>query len=258
MDYGIYINLFIIFIIFYYCNKYIQNRNKESVNKQNINKYAVYTVITGKDKIYDKIHAQDKNFKENNIDYYLFTNNKFVSSNFFKVMYVDSPLSDKILSRDIKINVHKYLPNYEKTLYIDGNVKIKNHLKLLFLNMKSDIETYEIDRNMIEEMEWIHKNKYCSKKILMNKLRKYKNDGFDIEKNKILYGKIILRKNIPEMKYFQKLWFHEYKDILRDQLSLPYCIWKYNISHTSLGEGPFEKNNKHFLTYFKNLVKHNK
>ena len=33
-------------------------------NEENINIYAVYTVITGKKDLYDKIHEQDKKFKE--------------------------------------------------------------------------------------------------------------------------------------------------------------------------------------------------
>lgn len=234
-------------------DKYIKSKLKKKINK-----YAVYTVITGKTKIYDKIHPQNMNFKENNIDYYLFTDNKSIKSGFFKVIYVKSNLSSKLLSRDIKINIHKYLPNYEKTLYIDGNVKIIHKLFPLFIEMESDIETYKLKRNIIEEMNWIEKNKYCSKKVLNEKLIKYENDGFNTKKTKILYGKIILRKNIIQIKKFNELWFNEYKDILRDQLSLPYCIWKLKINHKTLGEGPFEKDNKHFIKYFKNLIKHNK
>lgn len=222
-------------------------------NEENINIYAVYTVITGKKDLYDKIHEQDKKFKESTIDYYLFTDNKTVKNSFFKVVYIQSLMPSKILSRDIKIQVHKYLPNYKKTLYIDGNVKIINFLSPLFNNMTADIETYYINRNLIEESEWIIKRNYCSEEILANKLNKYKNEGLDIENTKTKYGKILLRKKLVKMEKFQKAWFEEYLDILRDQLSLPYCLWKFRIKHRNLGK---TYRCKHFEEYFNHLGKH--
>ena len=223
------------------------------IKKEKKNKYAVYTVITGKKDLYDKIHEQDKKFKERNIDYYLFTDNKTVTNSFFKVVYIKSSIPSKILSRDIKIQVHKYLPNYRKTLYIDGNVKIINFLSPLFYNMTADIETYYIKRNLIEESEWIAKKNYCSEEILANKLNKYKNEGLDIENTETKYGKILLRKKLIKMEKFEKAWFEEYLDVLRDQLSLPYCLWKFQIKHRNLGK---TYRCKHFEKYFNHLGKH--
>ena len=226
----------------------------------NMNKLSVYTVITGKDKLYDKIHKQNFKFKENIIDYYLFTDNKTLKSNYFKVIYVKSKLPSKILSRDIKINVHKYLPNYKKTLYLDGNVKINNYLSKLLNNMESDIETFSITRNIKEEAEWIKKKKYCSEEILKKKLKEYANQGFNLEKSQTLYGKIILRKGkSKKLNKFSETWFKEYKIISRDQLSLPYCIWKYGISHKTLGNKKLNippYNQKIFKKYFIHMGAH--
>lgn len=225
------------------------------MNKNKENKYAVYTVITGEKFLYDKVHYQDNKFREKYIDYYLFTNNNKVKNDFFKVVYVKSSLKSRNLSRDIKIQAHKYLPYYKKTLYIDGNVKITNFLSPLFKNMVAEMETYSINRNIIKESAWIAQRKYCSEKILNDKLDKYKNDGFDLENSETKYGKVLLRKNSIKMKKFEMSWFDEYLDIQRDQLSLQYCLWKFDIKHKNLGKS-FRC--KHFKKYFKHLGKHKK
>ncbi len=56
------------------------------------------------------------------------------------------------------------------------------------------------------------------------------------------------------MENFEKAWFEEYLDVLRDQLSLPYCLWKFKIKHRNLGKS-FRC--KHFEKYFNHLGKHN-
>lgn len=212
-----------------------------------MNKFVVFTVITGKEILYDHLLKQNIKLKEENIDYLLFTNNSDVKSDFFDVIYIDSELNDKDLSRDIKINTHKYVDKYDLSLYIDGNVLIKNKLSKIFENNKNEFAAYYLKGNSIDEGDYIIKHKYSTKDNVKNRLDMYKNDGFDISNSKRIYGKILMRKNSKTLENFNNQWYSEYQYVNRDQLALPYLITKLNIDIKIWG---FWVQNEHFKKYF--------
>ena len=71
-----------------------------------VKKICVYTCITGD---YDNIEELD--FKESEIDYYLFTNNKNIVSKTWKVTYVDNDLyaSNKIIYAVLKVKFRNFI-----------------------------------------------------------------------------------------------------------------------------------------------------
>lgn len=92
-----------------------------------MNKICVYTCITGN---YDKVNELP--FKEKEIDYYLFTNNKSIKSNTWKVIYIEDENLDNIrLARKHKILGNDITTKYDITVWIDGASYIKKILKSL-------------------------------------------------------------------------------------------------------------------------------
>ena len=86
------------------------------------NKICVYTCITGD---YDAVKEINC---EKGIDYYLFTNNKNLKSNSWKVIYIENEdnLSNVKLARKIKILGYPSITdNYEVNLWMDGAVEFK-------------------------------------------------------------------------------------------------------------------------------------
>ena len=76
--------------------KYYSKVNK---NGENMEKICVYTCITGN---YDNL--KDVLVKEDNVDYICFTDNKYLSSSTWKIMYIeDKTLTAHYLSRKIKM-----------------------------------------------------------------------------------------------------------------------------------------------------------
>ena len=73
-------------------------------------KICVYTCITGN---YDDL--KEVKIKEDNIDYICFTNNKELTSNSWKIIYIeDNSLDNHYLSRKIKMLGHPYIDeNYD-------------------------------------------------------------------------------------------------------------------------------------------------
>ena len=76
-------------------------------------KICVYTCITGN---YDQV-VEFPDLKEDNIAYYLFTNNKSIKSSFWNVVYINDAELDNIrLARKIKILGHSVLNKYDITV----------------------------------------------------------------------------------------------------------------------------------------------
>ena len=104
-----------------------------------INK-VVYTAIFGE---YEPLKELKRKYKEKGIDYICFTNNKDIlnmKSN-WKIIFLDIEKPDNwnnsyaiwdnhFMNREIKINIEKYLNNYDFSLYIDGSFKVVNKLLL--------------------------------------------------------------------------------------------------------------------------------
>ena len=101
-------------------------------------KKCVYTCITGD---YDEVKTFP-NLNENEFDYYLFTNNKKIRSDFWKVIYIDNDGLDNIrLARKIKVLGHDILSDYDITIWLDG----ASYPKMLiseFINDCCDLKKY--------------------------------------------------------------------------------------------------------------------
>lgn len=215
-------------------------------------KIAAYTVITGLDKPYDKNFEQNNKIKNENIDYFLFTNNTNIKSKFYKVVYVENNenLNCKDLSRHIKIMSHLYLKDYDATIYYDGNVCILKDIKKLvdkFIDYELSLFILGKNNNFKKEYEYIKQNvKSCipnAKKIKESEIYK---DYYDCPR---YYGKIIIRQNNDTVKEFNELWFQEYMKLGRDQMSIPYCIDKSHIKFKNMGCKLGDES--YFLEFFK-------
>lgn len=85
------------------------------------NKKVIYTVIAGN---YDSL------LKQPNVDGYdfiCFTDNKELKSDLWEIREIPQELNDLTdvkKNRCIKILAHKYLPEYDFSIYIDGNISI--------------------------------------------------------------------------------------------------------------------------------------
>ena len=83
-------------------------------------KVAVYTCITGG---YDSL--KDPLVVNKDVDYICFTDNARLNSNVWKIRSIPEEL--KMLSnvkkqRIVKICPHRYLPEYDVSVWIDGNI----------------------------------------------------------------------------------------------------------------------------------------
>ena len=223
---------------------------------------CVYTCITGN---YDKINELKE--KEQGIDYYLFTNNKNIKSNTWKVIYVeDNKLNNIKLARKIKILGHEIIKkNYDVSVWIDGNIIIKKSIKQFvekFLQKTDKIVAFKhSERNSVyEEMDACIK--YQKESIHnINKLKEfYKKESFQDNTGLIESTVHIKRHNDPQVKQAMEVWFsivQKYSE--RDQLSFNYAIEKTNLKvkwiEESVWNNEWFENNKHIKTTTKEEFK---
>lgn len=217
-------------------------------------KICVYTCITGS---YDKVN--ELKFKEPGIDYFLFTNNKKIKSNTWKVIHIqDKTLSNTKLARKIKIMGHNAIKDYDLCVWIDGNIIIKSSIKK-FLDdvMKKEdklIAFKHSERNTIaDEMDACIKYK---KESISNidKLKKfYKKEKFKDDCGLIESTVYVKMQKDPTVSKTMKLWFDMIKNYTeRDQLSFNYAISKTKLKvkwiNKSVWNNEWFKSNKHKAT----------
>ena len=195
-------------------------------------KKVIYTCITGN---YDNL--LEPKYISPGFDYICFTDNKNLKSNIWKIL----PIPDNLLylskvkqQRNIKINAHKYLSNYDLSIWVDSSVKLSDNMnKLLctldFINYNIFITKHPQRNCVYKEGEACIKLKKDIAENINKELDFFRNSGMPenyglVETNVMIrlhneYSCIAL---MGEWWYYLNMYSH------RDQLSLPYCLWKLN------------------------------
>lgn len=211
-----------------------------------MNKICVYTCITGD---YDSL--KNLSYPDNNFDYICFTNNKDITSDFWKVVYISEDLDNLTLARKIKILGHDELKKYDLTIWLDGAMQLRKPLST-FLDECCDLDNYDMvgfnhrDRDCIyDEIDtcvFLFKESVENAKKIETFLRKEKYP----EHNGLIESTVLIRKNNNEVKNLMNLWFDMlFKYTRRDQLSFNYCLWKNPINIQMLDMNVFD--NEYFV-----------
>ena len=210
-----------------------------------MNKICVYTAITGN---YDNL--KKIKYKDKNIDYICFTNNKDITSDFWKIIYVDEDLDNLTLARKIKIKGYEYLKEYNITIWMDGAIEVLKPISI-FLKEKCDLEKYDMigfkhkyrDCIYDEINECVRLNKETIDNALI--LEKFLIKEKYPKHNGLIESTVLVRKNNKKVNILMNDWFNMLiKYTRRDQLTFNYCLWKNSIEINFLNLYVFD--NKYF------------
>jgi len=186
---------------------------------------AIYSALTGD---YDDVH--ELLYKEEGVDYLLFTNNPSLKSKTWQVVIVESELDDVLLSREIKMLPYKYLGDaYDMSIYIDANAVIYGELSNLTKYLTGE-KTFAVSRHweresVKEEIEACVRLRGVDKKEAEKQYEKYMQDGFQDDQPLLECGLLVRRHKDQKLQRLMQVWFEEFKNgIRRDQLSLLPCI----------------------------------
>lgn len=204
-----------------------------------MNKTVIYSAIFGtRDTILDP-EIIDPNF-----DYVMFTDNEQFTSNVWNVRIV-SPTYSKDPTRSAriyKILPHKFLSEYDTSVWIDGNHIITGSIKELLDKYLSDnnLAVYDhskmesFGRNCIYDEARFYMNRKQirvnirtrERRKLQKQIKRYRSEGYP-ENNGLIVSSVVLRKhNEPDVIDFCEKWWNEVIGwSKRDQLSFNYVQW---------------------------------
>lgn len=216
-------------------------------------KIVVYTSIFGG---YDVLHEEQ--FKMNGVDYICFTDSD-IKSETWKVVkstpiYNDSNRNAK----KYKILPHRYLKDYDYSVWIDGNILVVSDIRDLVTQHKYQVFDHNQTRldprnciykeyNAIIELGKRNGGSYKDNpQVMYKQIRRYIEEGYP-ENNGLSKNGIIFRNhNDSDVIKTMEDWWNEIKyNSRRDQLSFNYIAWKNNFNFIYLS-GDLRKN-KYFL-----------
>lgn len=208
-------------------------------NNSNI-KIAVYTCITGK---YDAV--EEPLITESNCDYFLFTNNSKLQSVNWKIKSIPEHILDfkdnAKINRYIKMHPAELFPEYDYTIYIDGNIKlistISNFVERINSTTGLAIHKHCANNCIYDEYKTCRAYGKGDNKNLKKQIKMYEKEGFPhqyglLECNVLVYD----IKNKKSKSIFDD-WWNEYlnSESMRDQIALPFVLWKNNVKLEDIG-----------------------
>lgn len=194
------------------------------------NTKVIYTCITGG---YDTL--DDPSFVSEGFDYICFTDNPNQKSNVWEIR----PIPEELLSlskvrqqRYIKINPHKYLSEYELSIWVDGKINVIGDLNKLVKYCKEPgcyiYAPLHPQRNCIyDELKACVNAKKDDPDIMRKQIKEYEEEGFPRNFG-LLQSNILIRHHNNEkcISFMQQWWREVRMKSFRDQLSFNYVSWK--------------------------------
>ena len=191
---------------------------------------VVYTCLTGG---YDSL--KEHRYIDNDWDYVCFTDNKELLAQKKCGIWEIRPLAyvgadNTRSSRYHKINPHKLFPDYEQSIWCDGNVCICSPylFRQIRRRKKSLLVPVHFVRNCIyEEFAEVEKLGYEATDVLRKQRELIEHSGFPehfgLAETNVLYR----RHNEPEIIKLMEDWWYFVADYSkRDQLIFSYVLWK--------------------------------
>lgn len=210
-------------------------------------KLVVYTAVLGK---YDELH--EPLYVNGIYDFVLITDNKdmikresswnFIDINDIKNM-IPNGLNNVQLNRWLKMNPNIIFPDYDVSIYVDGNVNVVTDMMPIALDFfkTNAIIGLHLHANRKKILSEIKMLSYCGKiskddeKRAIKQYENYKLNGFD-DSIGLLEATIIIRKHNEDLCVsLMRSWWDEFiNGVQRDQISLPYVLWKNKFSMSDL------------------------
>ncbi|MCZ4282321.1 DUF616 domain-containing protein [Kiloniella laminariae] len=157
-------------------------------------------------------------------------------SNWKQIIYDNPGVDNTRYSRMPKLLPHRFLPDYEYSVYIDGNARlIANPEHLLDeLSWPDFGAAYHPFRdNVYDEFTECSILKMDDPDIFQKQREKYFQNGLPDPSQLIENNFLIRRHNLPDIQNIHEQWWQELLcHSKRDQLCLPYVCWKNNVQPT--------------------------
>lgn len=223
-------------------------------------KGVVYTCITNN---YDRL--KEPLLVEKNLDYIVFSqNNDSSSKSNWQHKCLPEDLKNTVgnfANRYCKMNPFILFKGYDFAIYIDGNVQIISEISCLYSIAKKSKIGIAMHKHSIRNCIY-EESKRCieigkgNKNGINNQIKKYKEEGFPKNFGLLEATIIVVDLKNDKAKVIFDAWWIEFcnTNSKRDQLSLPYVIWKLGYKMSDFG---ILGNNEYLNPKFRIVPKHN-
>lgn len=201
----------------------------EKKPEQKCGKIVVYTCITGG---YDNLR---KPVKTEGVDYICFTDDMSMAANGWTLKPMPEGLEGLTKAKQqrmVKILPHKYLPEYDISIWVDGSVEVKADVKeflngIIYSGYSIFIPTHPARSCIYKECDVVKKIKKDTTDLPDKQMKKYREEKYP-ENNGLVQSNIMVRwHNNEDCKEVMEVWAGEIREFShRDQLSFNYALWK--------------------------------
>ena len=228
-----------------------------------VNKKVIYTAIFGG---YDKL--PDPTFLPEGWDFICFTDSD-IKSDVWTIKNVPAIYEDSTRNaRKYKLLPHRWFPDYDYSLWVDGNIIIQSDVNELIEHYLQDVNlaVHDHNQNVLDPRDCVYKEAdtifYFGKKngnykddpeVIHKQVQGYANEGYPKDNSLAVTMQVLRRHNESDCIKTMETWWQEIKyKSKRDQLSFNYSMWKTSMNFNYfVGDS---RSNKHFL----NTGKHKK
>ena len=192
-------------------------------------KIALYTAIYGgKDNII-------KVPKIKGVDNILFTDSHIKDTHGWEVRNVKGEnKSNNLNAKQFKILPHKFLSEYNLTIWVDGNVEFKDIASFIEEFKSNNMTVFDHNHSedkrccIYDEANAIIKLNKDDIEVVNKQIQKYSELDYP-KKNGLICGGILLRQNNEIVNDLMDKWWDEIiNGSVRDQLSFNFVAWKEN------------------------------
>lgn len=214
-------------------------------------KIAVYSCITGD---YDSL--AEPFFSIEGIDYIMFTDNPKLKGEKWQLRPIPDEIAkwnDNILTnRYIKMHPDVVGADYDYALYIDGNICVVSNIRNM-INVISPKFGFALHQHVSRDCVYdeVQSCKYAKKgriEKLEEQVIRYRNEGFPSHYGLLEATVILTDLHSSVALDIQDKWWQEFtaSESRRDQISLPYVLWKNNIMPSDINKlgCPIQQNPK--------------
>ena len=194
------------------------------------NKKVVYTCITGNYEPLIEIPNKEEGF-----DYICFTDNPTLTSDTWEIRLIPNDLHSPIARRRqryIKINAHKFLADYDLSIWVDGNIPLIGNLnELVRLHHRGYMTTFKHPWNycIYQEGRGCASVKKDDPLVIFKHMLKYMRENYPKDNGMVETKMLIRNHNEQDCIDLMEAWSNELDNgSLRDQLSFNYVMWKQN------------------------------
>jgi hypothetical protein len=228
-----------------------------------VNTKVIYTSIFGE---YDIL--PEPTFIPEGWDFICFTDSD-ITSEVWTIKKVPAIYEDSTRNaRKYKILPHRWFPDYEYSLWIDGNIVVRDNVNQLITDylQNANLAVHDHNQNLLDPRECVYKEAetifYFGQKngnykddpqLISDQMNRYIADEYPANMSLAVTMQLLRRHNEVDCIKAMEHWWQELKyGSKRDQLSFNYTVWKTQmVFNYFTGDS---RDNKYFL----NTGKHKK